>query len=388
MLRRLALARFRNFLSLDASTDFKDLFFIGENGQGKTNLLEAVYFLSYASSFRASSDAEAIMQGQEKAELEGEYRCVESLADECVRIGLMKDRKTVHVDGKQLRDRRDLIQAHPCVVFSHEDLDIAKGGPERGRLFFDQSAALAMPAYIDRLRDYRKVLRARNACLRQEGDELISVLDEQLIEHGLELIHARERVIQSFSAMFTEMYAHVSGLPYAVEIRYLRSWKDADDARDKVSRALPMDRERGLSSSGPHRDRFVFWAQGRNFAKSASTGQLRLLSLVLRSCQARYYNHASGRKPIFLMDDVLLELDPEKRKRFMAILPEREQTFGTFLPGEPYQAYKGPDTMLFKVDGGVIQPMKGAVSGRGWSEPRPEGESEPSSGGDESSHGN
>ncbi len=360
MLRRIALSRFRNFESADIRTDASDVFFVGENGQGKTNLLEAVYFLSFASSFRSSMDIESVMHGYEEAVAEGEYGSEGDPGLERVKVRISKDRKSIHVDGKPVQDRRALIQARPCVVFGHEDLDFAVGGPERRRFFFDQTAALAHPYYLDYLRDYKRVLKMRNACLREGRGDLIDILNEQLVRHGFELIDARKKVVDAFSSLFTATYAEVSRLGVDVQIAYQPAWSDDSDAMAKLVENLEMDRERGLTASGPHRDRFVFKAAGRNFAKTASTGQLRLLSLVLRSCQARYYGEMSGRKPMLLLDDVLLELDPEKRRRFMATLPDREQTFSTFLPGEPYDAYKRQGTIVYRVENGVATLMEGA----------------------------
>jgi DNA replication and repair protein RecF len=359
MLRRIALSRFRNFESANLLTGARDVFFVGENGQGKTNLLEAAYFLSYASSFRSSTDGEAVMHGQEEAEIEGEYSISAENIGERIKIRLGRERKSVQIDGKTIQDRRDLVQAHPCVVFGHEDLDFAVGGPERRRFFFDQTATLVFPLYLDFFRDYKRTLKLRNACLRDGRRDLIEIMDEQLVKHGMDLMASRRRAVDAFSSMFTDVYEEVSRLPYRVEIFYQPSWEGEEDAKRSLRAGLISDLERGLTSTGPHRDKFIFKALDGNFAKSASTGQLRLLSLVLRSCQARYYREKSGEKPILLMDDVLLELDPEKRKRFMKTLPEREQTFSTFLPGEPYESYKGEDTIVYAIEGGKASLIEG-----------------------------
>jgi DNA replication and repair protein RecF len=352
MLRRLALSRFRNIGDADLRVDAPDVFFIGENGQGKTNILEAIYFLSYGSSFRASSDVETIMAGFDEARIEGDYGKKGEAFFDRVEIRLTKDKKTVEIDGKAIRDRRDLVHSHPCVVFSHDDMEFAVGAPERGRWFFDQTAALSHHGYIDTLRNYKRILKMRNATLRDVRLDVLAVLDEQLVEFGLALMVEREKATQAFSTIFSEIYGHVSRLPYPVELHYQPSWKDASNAKSTLEEKRSFDIESGSTSSGPHRDRFLFKALGRNFSKSASTGQLRLLSLALRSCQAKYFFESSGQKPMLLMDDTLLELDPERRRRFMESLPERAQTFSAFLPGEPYHAYITRDTKIFKVESG------------------------------------
>jgi DNA replication and repair protein RecF len=352
MLRRLALSRFRNIESADLRVDAPDVFFIGENGQGKTNILESIYFLSYGSSFRAASDVETIMAGFDETRIEGDYGKKEEAFFDRVEIRLSKERKTVEIDGKVIKDRRDLVHSHPCVVFSHDDMEFAVGAPERGRWFFDQTAALSHNGYIDTLRNYKRVLKMRNATLRNARLDVLAVLDEQLIEFGLVLMAEREKATKAFSSIFSEIYRHVSRLPYPVELHYQSSWKDRASAKSSLEEKRSVDIESGSTSCGPHRDRFIFKALGRNFSKSASTGQLRLLSLALRSCQAKYFFESSGQKPMLLMDDTLLELDPDRRRRFMESLPARVQTFSAFLPGEPFQAYMTRDTKVFKVEAG------------------------------------
>jgi len=110
----------------------------------------------------------------------------------------------------------------------------------------------------------------------------------------------------------------------------------------------------GVSSSGPHRDRYQFIRKGYDFAEKASTGQKRLLALLLRVAQAKRYNAVLGRKPVLLLDDVLLELDPEKRKRFIHVLPEYDQAFFTILPEEPYQRYKDAGAIVYNVHNGIL----------------------------------
>jgi DNA replication and repair protein RecF len=115
-----------------------------------------------------------------------------------------------------------------------------------------------------------------------------------------------------------------------------------------------QERLMGVSLSGPHRDRYVFTRHGVEFAVKASTGQRRLLALLLRIAQARRFSLMTGKNPVLLLDDVLLELDPEKRRKFLAIMPEYDQAFYTFLPEEPYERYRKSDTLVYRVEDGDI----------------------------------
>ena len=259
------------------------------------------------------------------------------------------------VDGKKIEDRKTLLETIAPIVFCHDDMDFVSGAPERRRWFFDQSLCIYDSDYIDELRKYRKILKTRNSILKDRKVSMLEFLDAQLVDSGLELICKRKSAAEFFSEVFLPLYESVSGIG-GVSVRYVSSWKNADKAEilksleDKRSSELDF----GTTLSGPHRDRYSFVRLGAEFAGKASTGQRRLLALLLRATQARRYAYITGKNPILLLDDVLLELDPEKRKRFLSVLPEYEQAFFTFLPEEPYERYAKKDTIVYRVDTGRI----------------------------------
>jgi len=139
-----------------------------------------------------------------------------------------------------------------------------------------------------------------------------------------------------------------------VSISYDRSWRDMDyeEIMSYLEEKQDMDKKLCTTMSGPHRDRIRFIKEKQNFITTASTGQKRLISIVLRISQAEYFTKVTGKKPVLLMDDVLLEMDPEKRRRIMALLPEYDQLFCTFLPGEPFENYKHSGTRIYLIEEG------------------------------------
>ena len=162
----------------------------------------------------------------------------------------------------------------------------------------------------------------------------------------------------AFDDRFASRYEAVSLLGIEVRIKYRPSWAiDAgiDGILEKLKARRAEELVFGMSLTGPHRDRWSFIAAGRDYAGTASTGQLRLLSLTLRMIQAEYYSQATGRLPVLLMDDVLLELDRGKRRRFLDLLPESGQSFFTFLPGEPWEEYKTESTLVYEVRDGRFE---------------------------------
>lgn len=343
---------FRNLADAEIPVPRGQVFFIGENGQGKTNFLEAVYTLCYGRSFRSSQDGPLIKRGQSDFGLSGVYSADGESSP--VKVQTRGGKKEILIDDNPVADRTELIERLPCIVFCHEDLDFVRGGPEYQRLFFDQTACLLFPEYLGLLRNYGKILKARNALLKEQNLGLLPVYDRQLVEFGLRLGEYRARLVESFNELFTPIFSAVSQSDDPVGIQYAANWQglDADSAaarlRDRQGRDLALK----TSTSGPHRDKYLFMRDGGDFTTSASTGQMRLMSLLLRLAQASLLQRRGGRKPVLLLDDVLLELDFAKRKRFLDRLPPSEQQFYTFLPDEQIGEYRRGDAVTYRVEGG------------------------------------
>jgi DNA replication and repair protein RecF len=354
----LRLSSFRNLEDGEVETDADRVFLVGENGQGKTNFLEALYYLSYGTSFRGPVDAEAARRGSSFFALSGRIRSSEGLPSDDIRVKWEGKIKDIRRNEKPVRDRKELIELNPAVVFCHEDFSFAAGEPERRRFFFDQAAGLVSAGYIDTLRDYKRILKQRNAALKEARLDLISLLDLQLAGKGLEIMESRTRLRTEFDSRFALRYEAVSQLGREVRINYRPNWPE-DLGMDGILARLAARRAEefalGTSLSGPHRDRWAFSSGGADFAATASTGQLRLLSLTLRMVQAEYYTAATERLPVLLLDDVLLELDHRKRKRFLDLLPPAGQAFFTFLPGESWEEYKTCSSLVYEVRNGRFE---------------------------------
>jgi DNA replication and repair protein RecF len=182
---------------------------------------------------------------------------------------------------------------------------------------------------------------------------MLDALDPQLVLYGVKLMEKREIAARLFSGMFSSLYQKVTGIDN-ITVRYLPSWKDPGRVLESLGERRAADLTAGISLSGPHRDRYMFSRDNVDFVGSASTGQRRLLALLLRLAQARRYSEMTGKKPALLLDDVLLEMDGEKRRRFLSILPGYDQAFYTFLPEEPFENYRKSDTLVYHVCGGTV----------------------------------
>ena len=218
--------------------------------------------------------------------------------------------------------------------------------------------------YIDLMRRYRRILKSRNLCLSERNYSLIDSYDIQLAQNGIEIQKKRKASIFKFNQIFDRIYEEVTGID-GVHVRYFPSWKEPDEGincdyivREYLQKNRDIEAMRNTTMSGTHRDRIVFERNGSAFIPKASTGQRRLVSLILRTAQAVFYNQITGKKPVLLMDDVLLELDPMKRQKVTSLLPEYDQLFCTFLPGEPYENYRRENTFVYEIKEGNWKILK------------------------------
>ena len=346
---------FRNLINAKLETNAKNIYLVGENGQGKSNFLELIYLLCFGSSFRIRQDELLITQGREDMMVEGTFLDKNSQQN-TISCKLEKEHKEIRHNNKVVADRKDLIENIPCIVFKHEDIYFVNGSPERRRLFFNQVMGIYDIPFLEKLREYSKLLRMRNVVLKERNLDFLPVLDQQLAAKGLELVSRRKAVTEEFSPLFSQVFKEVSGTEMTIKLRYQPSWGEAENL-DEVTALLADKRERdletGMTNWGPHRDRFCFYMSNKDFSKIASTGQSRLITLAMRNAQAVFYTAKTGRHPIFLIDDVLLELDRGKRERFIATLPDYDQAFFTYLPGEQLFTGRGSEKS-YMVEGGAL----------------------------------
>ena len=354
--------QFRNLKSERIPVDNRQVFLIGPNGQGKTNLLEAIYTLCYGSSFRTNQLRDLVCHTEKAFKLEGVYKD-DSGQVHTLQLEYKDSKRSVSLDGREIRDRKELIYNIPCIVFSHDDIFFVKGEPEQRRRFFDQTMSMYNPLFFDDLRRYRMILRQRNLAIKENRHALLPIYDEQLASYGIAIQQERTKAVYEFDQIFPGMYRDVSKTDSSVHIEYSPSWSSCA-TKDEVVAYLNNTRARDFSlqttSSGIHRDRFVVTENNQNFSQTGSTGQLRLASLIFRTAQMAFFEKKTGKLPLILVDDVLLELDHQKREAFLELINTYCQAFYTFLPEEHYYASLAEEgALVYTVSKGTFSADEG-----------------------------
>jgi len=206
-----SLTNFRNIENTKIDLLAREVYFVGENGQGKSNLLESLYISSYGSSFRTRNENEIIKNGENFYSVNSFYKA-ENEKMHTLSILYEKGRKKIEKNAKRITDRKDLLNTIPCVLFCHDDLEFAVGEPERRRFFIDQTLSMYDVLYIDVIRNYKKILKTRNLLLKEKNYSLLPVYDIQLVEKGLEIIKKRDIAIFKFNQIFSVLYEKITGI--------------------------------------------------------------------------------------------------------------------------------------------------------------------------------
>ncbi len=329
---------FRNLnLTHSLNLDRKQIILIGTNGQGKTNLLEALYFICYGTSFRTSNLKELLTYSSKSLKL-NVFFLTDKQEKRQLSVSIENKKREIKIDGKIIHDRKQLIYNIPCIVFSHDDIAFIKGTPESRRKYFNQTMCMYNPIFFDDLRYYNKILKQRNALLKNSSYELLDVYDYNLAKYGFLIMKERKKAVLEMNELFPDLYRQVSNIDN-VKLEYKSSWKNFE-SEDQIIENLKANRDRdiklSLTNVGIHRDKFSVNTEFGELSAIGSTGQQRLASLVLRATQCKYFKIKTNKEPILLVDDVLLELDHEKRDKFLSLFNDYSQAFFTFLPEEKY----------------------------------------------------
>ena len=370
-IKKLKLVHYRNYDQLDLTfTDGINLI-IGENAQGKTNMMEAIYLLAFTRSYRTSKDKEIIQWDQNYAKIEGTI--IKRNQQFPLEIQLSAKGKKAKLNHLEQRRLSDYIGALNVVMFAPEDLNLVKGSPQVRRRFIDMEIGQIQPIYIYHLGQYQKILKQRNHLLkslqRKQTDNLVmlDVLTEQLIEHACLVIDRRFLFLELLRRWAIPIHKRISQGREQLEINYQATIDVLEtDNKEKISNIYwekfkknrDKEIERGTTLYGPHRDDLIFYVNERNVQNFGSQGQQRTTALSLKLAEIELIKQEVGEYPVLLLDDVLSELDQYRQSHLLDTIQGKVQTFvsTTSVSDIKHETIEKAD--LFHVENGKIVEKK------------------------------
>lgn len=316
IIKSLELANFRNYENLEISFDKGTNILYGDNAQGKTNILEAIFVSATTKSHKGSKDKEIINFNKEEAHI----RTYLLKDDEEIRVDmhLRKNKsKGIAIDGQKIKKAADLLGILNVVFFSPEDLSIIKNGPAERRHFADIELCQLDSFYLYNLNHYNKIINQRNKLLKDmyfnpELKETLNIWDSQLVSFGSKIIERRQQFASQMCEIIFDIHKKLSGGKEELVIKY-----EPDVSIEDFERNMKLNQERDIklkqTTTGPHRDDFSFIVNGIDIRKFGSQGQQRTAALSLKLSEIELVKKISRDTPVLLLDDVLSELDSNRQ---------------------------------------------------------------------------
>ncbi len=326
--KELKLEGFRNYETEHFTFSSGTNMIYGNNAQGKTNALEAVYLFSIGKSFRTQQDREMIRFHEEQTKISVLFE--NAVRENEIEIVLRRDKKKqIKINGVPIQKMGELIGLFSVVLFSPDELNLTKGSPHARRRFLDIAVSQMRPKYYHILKRYNKILDQRNNLikkLRFAQDESLKdtlfIWNEKLADYGMTLITYRKNFVESLRAFSKKIHREISGEEF--EISYKTAFETKEQFLKKLNESLYKEIEQGFTLYGPHRDDLDIETDGRDIKTYGSQGQHRSAVLALKLAQADMMFEDTGEYPVLLLDDIMSELDSERRAYLAAKIKNKQ----------------------------------------------------------------
>ncbi len=336
--KSISIKNFRNYKEQTLEFDKKLNIFLGENAQGKTNLLEGLFVMGLGKSFRTNKDTEMISFGSENARAKS-IVCSDDGRENEIEIDYSREGKIIKLDGIKIDRAMDMVGNVYIVVFAPDDLKIVKEGPDNRRKYLDRELCQIKPVYYSDLGNYKRVLKQRNMMLRQNTSDfqLFDVFDEALADYGIRIVDERERFIKRVEEISRGILSEISGGKEVLSLSYETRISPAEgktreerkeEYKELLAKSFESDIYKGFTGFGPHKDDLKIEIDGIDIRQFGSQGQQRSAALSMKLAEIELIRQETGEKAVLLLDDVLSELD-KNRQRFLIEAMSDVQVFIT-----------------------------------------------------------
>ncbi|CAH0344883.1 DNA replication/repair protein RecF [Bacillus sp. CECT 9360] len=370
-IENIKLKNYRNYTDLDVSFENKVNVILGENAQGKTNVMESIFVLAMAKSHRTSNDKDLIRWDEEYAKIEGRViKRNTSIPLELIISKKGKKAKSNHIEQQKLSQ---YVGNMNVVMFAPEDLHLVKGSPQVRRRFIDMEIGQVSPVYLHEMSQFQKILQQRNHYLKllqirkQTDMAMLDVLTEQFVQFAAKIIEKRYQFLSLLQGWAEPIHSGISRNLEVLKIQYKPSLdvsesmdltKMVEEFQEKFVKIRTREIERGITLIGPHRDDLVFFVNGRDVQTFGSQGQQRTTALSLKLAEIELIQAEVGEYPILLLDDVLSELDDYRQSHLLNTIQGKVQTFVTTTSVEGINHQTLHDASTFYVTQGNLSKVK------------------------------
>ena len=330
-IERLKLTNFRNYSSLEIKLSPKINLFIGNNGEGKTNILESIYILSLTKSNRPGVEENLIKFNEEIAKIEGLVNDADLLRKQEVYI--TKNKKQMFINNKEIRRNRDYISNLLVIAFTPQDLEIIKGAPNIRRNMLNIDISQLHNNYITYLNEYNQIIKIRNEYLKKmnlngnSDSRYLDVLNNSMVSKAIKIYEERFNFFNKVNKLLPGIFKKITGISgltiyfnNSIGVNEFNSDEITKKMQAKLKRNLNVELMQGMTLSGPHRDDFIFMMGDIDMKNFASQGQQRMAVIALKICEIYLFKEEKGEYPVLLLDDIFSEIDSKKRNKIIKFL--------------------------------------------------------------------
>ena len=318
-IEELKINNFRNYEEQKINLNKNINIFYGENAQGKTNIIEAIFLSSIGKSFRTNKEKELIKFNQESCNIKLKYLKSDRDGEIEINIG---NKKNIFINGIKIDKLSKLLGNINVVIFTPDDINILKGGPQNRRKFLDIMISQLRPNYMHILTLYLKTLEQRNNYLKQiklenKDESLLDIWDEKLVDYGMKIYEYRTEFIEKIQNKIKKIHKEITQDKEDIEIKYFSDATTRQNFINELKSRRKLDIIKGFTTKGVHRDDFVVYINGKEVEIYGSQGQHRTAILSLKLSELQVIYDEIGEYPILLLDDFMSELDDKRRKNFL-----------------------------------------------------------------------
>ena len=351
-IEKIKLQNFRNYEQLELDLNKNINIIYGNNAQGKTNILEAIFLSSFGKSFRTKKEKEMIKFNEQSALVEIFYQKKDRDGKVKIEIG---NKKQISLNGIKLKKLSELLGNINIVIFTPDDINILKDGPAGRRRFLDMMIGQLRPNYVYNLNMYLKTIEQRNNYLRQIREEnkpenMLEIWDENLAEYGEKIYVYRNEFINKIANKINNIHKNITDAKEEIKIEYLSNCDNKENYLKLLKERRKLDIIKGFTTKGIHRDDFVIYINDKEVSTFGSQGQNRTAVLSLKLSELQVVYDEIGEYPILLLDDFMSELDEERRKNFLNNIKNTQ----VILTGTDKIELSGVEYSMFNVKEGKI----------------------------------